>query len=81
MTDQRSKKSPNYVFFVTTVANYLHVRLVLLDISILRSLTKREGMASEAGRFREQCNALGKRNLAAIPPWATRALFAAYSRG
>jgi hypothetical protein len=35
LTDERSKKSPNYVFFVTTVLNYHHVRLACLTISIL----------------------------------------------
>jgi hypothetical protein len=35
LTDERSKKSPNYVFFVTTVFNYLHVWLPCLAVSIL----------------------------------------------
>jgi len=50
LTDERSKKSPNYVFFVTAVLNYRHVILAycgLLDDNYTMTLGETRGHAPE----------------------------------
>jgi hypothetical protein len=64
LTDERSKQSPNYVFFVTTVLNYLHVRLPCVAVSA--DLSRNARAWHRKSLLRRQCNAVGKRNLAAI---------------